>query len=170
MVHVKFLPELTSRYDQFSKHQLLSLVVLPLLCHSKQNMIHKLILFISKMTKKDGIVLCLTPYLSFCLFGLGRQNHFLEAHQAIKDQFKINIPEYALQLVTSCNPVSICLHSSYSCPPSYSSVNLGETMSSSNCCFLTCTQVSQKTGRVVWYSHFFKNYSVCCDPHKALAQ
>ena len=30
-------------------------------------------------------------------------------------------------------------------------------MSSSNCCFLTCIQVSQKSGKVVWYSHLFKN-------------
>ena len=30
-------------------------------------------------------------------------------------------------------------------------------MSSSNCCFLFCIQVSQKTGKVVWYSHFIKN-------------
>ena len=27
-------------------------------------------------------------------------------------------------------------------------------MSSSNCCFLTCIQVSQEAGQVVWYSHF----------------
>ena len=25
-----------------------------------------------------------------------------------------------------------------------------------NCCFLTCMQVSQETGKVVWYSHLFK--------------
>ena len=25
--------------------------------------------------------------------------------------------------------------------------------SGSNCCFLTCIQVSQETGKVVWYSH-----------------
>ena len=36
-------------------------------------------------------------------------------------------------------------------------------MSSSNCCFLSCIQVSQATGRVVWYSCFFKNFPVCCD-------
>ena len=29
-------------------------------------------------------------------------------------------------------------------------------MSSSNCCFLTCIQVSQEAGKVVWYSHFFQ--------------
>ncbi|KAB0347336.1 hypothetical protein FD755_018879 [Muntiacus reevesi] len=29
------------------------------------------------------------------------------------------------------------------------------SMSSSNCCFLTCIQVSQEAGHVVWYSHLF---------------
>ena len=32
------------------------------------------------------------------------------------------------------------------------------SISDSNCCFLTHTQVSQKTGKVVWYSHLFKNF------------
>ena len=31
-------------------------------------------------------------------------------------------------------------------------------MSSSNCCFLTCIQVSQEAGEVVWYSHLLKNF------------
>ena len=31
-------------------------------------------------------------------------------------------------------------------------------MSSSNCCFLTCTQISQEAGQVVWYSHLLKNF------------
>ena len=31
-------------------------------------------------------------------------------------------------------------------------------MSSSNCCFLTCIQVSQEVGQVVWYSHLLKNF------------
>ena len=33
-------------------------------------------------------------------------------------------------------------------------------MSSSNCCFLTCIQVSQEAGQVVWYSHLIQNFSV----------
>ena len=32
------------------------------------------------------------------------------------------------------------------------------SMSSSNCCFLTCIQISQETGKVVWYSHLLKNF------------
>jgi len=31
-------------------------------------------------------------------------------------------------------------------------------MSGSNCCFLTCIRVSQEVGKVVWYSHLFKNF------------
>ena len=31
-------------------------------------------------------------------------------------------------------------------------------MSSSNCCFLTCIQISQEAGKVVWYSHLLKNF------------
>ena len=32
------------------------------------------------------------------------------------------------------------------------------SMSSFNCCFLTCIQISQETGEVVWYSRLFKNF------------
>ena len=31
-------------------------------------------------------------------------------------------------------------------------------MSGSNCCFLPCKQISQEAGKVVWYSHLFKNF------------
>ena len=32
------------------------------------------------------------------------------------------------------------------------------SMSSSNCCFLTCIQIYQKADQVVWYSHLFQNF------------
>ena len=32
------------------------------------------------------------------------------------------------------------------------------SMSSSNCCFLTCIPISQEAGQVVWYSHLFQNF------------
>ena len=38
------------------------------------------------------------------------------------------------------------------------------SMSSSNCCFLTCIQISQEADQVVWYSHLFQNFPVYCDP------
>ena len=31
-------------------------------------------------------------------------------------------------------------------------------MSGSNCCFLTYIWVSQEAGKVIWYSHLFKNF------------
>ena len=31
------------------------------------------------------------------------------------------------------------------------------SMSNFNCCFLTCIQISQEAGKVVWYSHLLKN-------------
>ena len=31
-------------------------------------------------------------------------------------------------------------------------------MSSSYCCFLSCMQISQEAGNVVWYSHLLKNF------------
>ena len=32
------------------------------------------------------------------------------------------------------------------------------SMSSSNCCFLTCIQIYQEADQVVWYSNLFKNF------------
>ena len=32
------------------------------------------------------------------------------------------------------------------------------SMSNSNCCFLTCIQISQEADQVVWYSHLLKNF------------
>ena len=32
------------------------------------------------------------------------------------------------------------------------------SLSSSNCCFLTCIQVSQEVSQVVWYSYLFQNF------------
>ena len=32
------------------------------------------------------------------------------------------------------------------------------SMSDSNCCFLSCIQISQKAGKIIWYSHLLKNF------------
>ena len=32
------------------------------------------------------------------------------------------------------------------------------SISSSNCWFLTCIQISQETGQMIWYSHIFQNF------------
>ena len=42
------------------------------------------------------------------------------------------------------------------------------SMSCSTCCFLTCIQVSQETGKMVWYFHLFKNFPQLVVIHKIL--
>ena len=32
------------------------------------------------------------------------------------------------------------------------------SMTGSNCCFLTCIQISQEADQVIWYSHLFQNF------------
>src|SRR5574340_294902 len=39
-------------------------------------------------------------------------------------------------------------------------------MSSSNCCFLTCIQISQEAGQVVLYSHLLQNFPQFIVIHK----
>ena len=45
------------------------------------------------------------------------------------------------------------------------------SMSSSNCCFLICIQISQEAGQEVWYSHLFQNFPqfIVITESKALA-
>ena len=50
------------------------------------------------------------------------------------------------------------MYSFFNLEPAYCS------LSGSDCCFLTCIQVSQKAGQVVWYSHLLKNFPVCGNP------
>ena len=38
------------------------------------------------------------------------------------------------------------------------SVSSFSSMSSSDCCFLTCVQISQEAGQLVWYFHLLKNF------------
>ena len=40
-------------------------------------------------------------------------------------------------------------------------------MSGSNCSYLTCTKVSQEPGKLIWYSHLFKNFPEFVVIHKA---
>ena len=42
-------------------------------------------------------------------------------------------------------------------------------MSSSNCCFLTCIQVLQKVGKMVWFPSLEEFSTVHCDPHKGFS-
>ena len=63
-------------------------------------------------------------------------------------------------------PCLLCLSTSFLIPSTSYLEPVCCSMSSSSYCFLTCIQISQKAGQVVWYSHLLKNFPVCCDPHK----
>ena len=38
-----------------------------------------------------------------------------------------------------------------------------------DCWFLTCIQILQEAGKVVWYFHLFKNFAVYCDLYKTFS-
>ena len=75
-------------------------------------------------------------------------------------------------LIPACASSSLAfcmMYSAYKLNKQGDNIQLWHTpvliLPSSNCCFLTWTQLSQEAGQVVWYSHLFKNFPVCCDPH-----
>ena len=51
--------------------------------------------------------------------------------------------------------------------PNFESVHC--SLSSTNCCLLTCIQVSQEAGKLVWYSYLFKNFPQIVVTHTAKA-
>ena len=79
----------------------------------------------------------------------------------------------------SCSPAFFMMYSAYKLNKTIYSLNAlfslfgtsHYSIFSSNCCFLTCTQISQETGQVVCYSHLFKNFPlyVWATQSKALA-
>ena len=72
-------------------------------------------------------------------------------------------------LIPACasySPVFLMMYSAYELNKQYTALTYSFSylepdccsMSSSNCCFLTCLQISQEAGQVVWYSHLLKNF------------
>ena len=60
--------------------------------------------------------------------------------------YKLNrVTVYSLDVLLSQFETSLLFHVCFS-------------MFSSNCCFLTCIQISQEAGKMVWYSHLLKNF------------
>ena len=47
--------------------------------------------------------------------------------------------------------------------PSFDPVHC--STSGSNCYFLTCIQISQEAGQVLWYTHLFQNFPQCLELH-----
>ena len=76
--------------------------------------------------------------------------------------------EILIPACASSSPAFLMMYSAYTLNKQGENTQLWRTpiwnqsvysMSSSNCCFLTCIQISQEAGQVVWYSHLFKNFS-----------
>ena len=72
-------------------------------------------------------------------------------------------------LIPACNSTSLGFHIMYSVYKLNKHSNniqpwhtpfpiLNQSIVQLQCCFLTCTQVSQEADKVVWYSHQFKNF------------
>ena len=83
----------------------------------------------------------------------------------------IFLPAIFIQACVSSSPAFLMMYSACklnkqdnSTALTYSFPNLEPvcySMPSSNCCFLSCIQISQEAGQVVWYSHLFKNVLQC---------
>ena len=87
----------------------------------------------------------------------------------------IFLPSILIPVYATSSPAFLMMYSAYKLNKQGDNIqpwhipfpisNQSGSMSSSNCSFLTCIQISQEAGQVVWYSHPFQNFPVCCDPH-----
>ena len=81
----------------------------------------------------------------------------------------IFLPAILIPACASSNPAFLMMYSAYKLNKQGDNIVLTYSfsylepvccsMSSSNCCFLTCISVSQEAGQVVWYSQLFRNFS-----------
>ena len=87
-------------------------------------------------------------------------------------RWMIFVPAILIPACASSSPAFLMMYSTYKlnkqgdnihpwCTP-FPLEPVCYSMSSSNCCFLTCTQISQMASEVVWYSHLFQNFSHRC--------
>ena len=77
-------------------------------------------------------------------------------------------PESLIPACASSSPAFHMMYSAYKLNKQGDNVQPGHTpfpvepvrcsMSCSNCCFLTCIQISHETGQMVWCSQLFKNF------------
>ena len=81
----------------------------------------------------------------------------------------IVLPAILIPACASSNPAFLMMYSAYKLNKQGDNIQPWGTpfpvwdqfifpCSSSNCCFLTCIQISQEAGLVFWYSHLFKNF------------
>ena len=89
--------------------------------------------------------------------------HFLLQCMKVKSQSEVAQSCPTVSNPMDCSPTGSSVHKLNKrddniqpwCTPS---PILNQSVVPCNCCFMTCIQVSQKTGRVVWYSYLFMNF------------
>ena len=92
--------------------------------------------------------------------------HFIRVVASAYLRLLIFLPAILIPVCASSSPEFLMMYCARKLNKQGDNIQPWRTpFSSSNCCFLTCIQVSQEAGQVVWYSHLFQNFPVCCDPH-----
>ena len=113
------------------------------------------------------LILSLQPALSLSFFTLIKRLSSSSSLSAIRVvssaylQLLIFLPEILIPIWHLSSLAFYMMFSAYKLNKQ-GDTNFGPvcfSMSSSNCCFLTCIPISQEVGKVVWYSHHFKNFS-----------
>ena len=107
---------------------------------------------------------------SFTLIKRLFSSSLLSATRVVSSAYLRLLVFFLAILIPACNSSSLAFHMMYSAytlnkqSNNYSlDVLLSQlkqvhcSMSGSNCCFLICIQISQEAGKVVWYSHLFKD-------------
>ena len=80
----------------------------------------------------------------------------------------IFLPEILIPVCALSSPAFCMMYSTYELNKQGDNIQPWRTpfpicccsMSSSNCCFLTCIQISQEAGQVVWYSHPWRLFHI----------
>ena len=93
-------------------------------------------------------------------------NHFTDLVSSAYLRLLIFLPTILIPACASSSPELLMMYSAYKLNKQGDSIQpwhtpfpiWNQSMSSSNCCFLTCIQISQEASQVVWYSHLFQNF------------
>ena len=103
---------------------------------------------LSPLSRGSLVLLCFLPlvWCHLCIWGYWHFSWNLDStlcffQPGILCDVKVAVWQYSLDILLFQFWISLFFHSS------------------SNCCFLTCIQVSQEAGKVVKYSHLCKNFS-----------
>ena len=140
---------------------------------------HCFSIYLPEVMELDAMILVFwmlsfKPFFSLCSFTFIKRlfsSSLLSAIRVVSPVYQRLLIFFLAILIPACASSSLAFHMMYSSwklnkpgdniHPWHSFPNLESvccSMSSPNCCFLTCIQSSQEAGKVVWYSHLLKNF------------